>query len=250
MALARAIYGKFDTYVLDDVLSALDATTEAQVFSALFGVQGLLKGKAVIMATNQVYRLPQASYITYLQDGEIAEQGSYEDLMAKDGLLSTLISEFSTAKKGSGQAREVEEKPVNDALTESAQVDTRSEKDEQGEVSAKGGVAWSTYGLYLKGMGTTHAVICESDLFSLCTAAPVVTRYLLMRIRVFNDCRDPGHRDLHPSVPSSVDDDSQRRLAAFALWCLPRRIHRNAARLPVLLLRRHLQCLPIRPSDR
>lgn len=158
VALARAVYGKFDTYILDDVLSALDATTEAVVFSALFGSQGLLQGKSVIMATNQVYRLPQASHISYLEDGRIAEQGTYDELFKRDGLLTALVNEFSTGEKE--EAHKVEDAPpVADALTEPAE-DTKSEKTEEGELSAKGGVAWSTYGLYLKGMGTTHAVIC------------------------------------------------------------------------------------------
>lgn len=155
VALARAVYGKFNTYVLDDVLSALDATTEAHVFSSLFGTQGLLRGKAVIMATNQVYRLPQASNISYLEDGRIVEQGTYDALMSEDGQLADLVKEFST-----GEKEEAAPKPglYNAALAEPIE---QSEKQEEGELSAKGGVKWSTYKLYLRGMGKTHATICR-----------------------------------------------------------------------------------------
>jgi ABC-type methionine transport system ATPase subunit len=157
VALARAVYGKFHTYVLDDVLSALDATTGSHVFSALFGAQGLLSGRTVIMTTNQVYRLPQASHISYLKDGRVVEQGTYDVLMDKGGLLADLVKEFNTGKKA-----EVVPEPeqANDTLPEPVE-DARSEHQEEGEVSAKGGVKWSTYGLYLKGMGKTHATICK-----------------------------------------------------------------------------------------
>lgn len=160
VALARAVYGRFDTYVLDDVLSALDATTEAHVFSALFGTQGLLRGKTVIMATNQVYRLPQASDVSYLDDGRIVEQGTYEDLMRKNGSMADLVNEFTTKRKEDAMK---EDKPAEDALAEPIE-DAQSEKQEEGELSAKGGVKWSTYGLYLRGMGWVNAFICESSL--------------------------------------------------------------------------------------
>lgn len=157
VALARAIYGRFDTYVLDDVLSALDATTEAHVFSALFGTQGLLRGKPVIMATNQVYRLPQASDISYLENGRIVEQGTYEALMCKGGLMADLVNEFTTDRK---EKTTPEAEAVNDALVEPAE-DARSEKQEEGELSAKGEVKWSTYGVYLRGMGWVNVTICK-----------------------------------------------------------------------------------------
>ena len=155
VALARAVYGKFDTYILDDVMSALDATTEAHVFAALFGSRGLLKGKTVIMATNQVYRLPQASYVTCLDDGRIAEQGEYDILLKKGGILADLVTEFTSGEKAE-KPDEIE--PVADALTEEVG-DTKSDKEEEGEMSAKGGVAWSSYLIYLRAMGATNATI-------------------------------------------------------------------------------------------
>jgi hypothetical protein len=153
--LARAVYGKFDTYILDDVLSALDATTEAHVFTALFGSRGLLKGKSVIMATNQIYRLPQASYVTCLDHGRIAEQGEYEVLVNQGGILADLVAEFSSGEK---TEKAVEAEAVPDALTEEVS-DAKSEKEEVGEASAKGKVAWSSYLIYLRAMGWTNATI-------------------------------------------------------------------------------------------
>lgn len=52
IALARTLYARPDILVLDDVFSALDKTTEEQIFRAMFGPSGLLRNKVVVMATN------------------------------------------------------------------------------------------------------------------------------------------------------------------------------------------------------
>jgi len=109
------------------------------------------------MATNQVYRLPQASYVTCLDDGHVAEQGKYEDLVSQGGILADLVAEFSSGEKAEKTA---EAEAVPDALTEEV-ADAKSEKAEEGEMSAKGGVAWSSYASYLRAMGSTNAALCK-----------------------------------------------------------------------------------------
>lgn len=38
--------------IMDDIFSAVDKMTEQHIFDALFGSEGLLAGKTVILATN------------------------------------------------------------------------------------------------------------------------------------------------------------------------------------------------------
>ncbi|KAK4687233.1 hypothetical protein P7C73_g2882, partial [Tremellales sp. Uapishka_1] len=172
VALARAIYGRFDTYVLDDVFSALDADTEAKVFRSLFGSHGLLKGKRVVMATNQIYRLAHSSYITVLHEGKPVEQGEYDHLQALDGWMAQLVKEFAAGKtKPSTLATGDDE---IDALTEPAD-ELKEQQVEPGrdlEVGKQGVVAWRTYLLYLRGMGLNQAV---AWIFFVCAAAIVQT---------------------------------------------------------------------------
>ncbi|PYI08342.1 P-loop containing nucleoside triphosphate hydrolase protein [Aspergillus sclerotiicarbonarius CBS 121057] len=83
ISLARAIYSRKRTIVLDDILSGLDATTEKYIFSALFGRHGLLAlhGVTVILASHAVHFLPEADYILALgPKGTIVEQGTFADL--------------------------------------------------------------------------------------------------------------------------------------------------------------------------
>jgi ATP-binding cassette subfamily C (CFTR/MRP) protein 1 len=54
IALARALYARHDLFILDDVFSALDGSTERLVFERTFGKNGLLRklGSTVILVTH------------------------------------------------------------------------------------------------------------------------------------------------------------------------------------------------------
>lgn len=160
VALARAVYGRYPALVLDDVFSALDADTEAHVFKALFGEQGLLRGKMVVVATNQVYRLSSASLVTVMDCNSISQQGSYEELIQEDGILRSLVGEAGATKLASegGPSKVLAEQVVdNDAASEA-----RNEVQAGQEKVTQGTVKWSTYLVYLKSMSYQHAVVWVS----------------------------------------------------------------------------------------
>ncbi|TVY84949.1 ABC transporter FUM19 [Lachnellula suecica] len=93
ISLARAIYSRKKTVLLDDIFSGLDATTEEAVFSSVFSTRGLLKRQNVtaILVTNAVHRLPASDLIIVLSHkGEITEQGSFRQLSSRPGYVSNL----------------------------------------------------------------------------------------------------------------------------------------------------------------
>lgn len=93
LTLARAIYSKKETIIMDDVLSGLDSTTEESVFASVFSRGGLLKKHniTVILGTNAVHRLPDSDHIIVLdQGGTIAQQGSFRKLSLRAGYVSNL----------------------------------------------------------------------------------------------------------------------------------------------------------------
>lgn len=166
VALARAIYGRFNSYILDDVFSALDADTEAKVFVALFGPRGLLRDKSVILATNQIYRLAHSSFVTVMHEGRPVEQGEYNQLQAMDGHMAQLVREFAGGKKKKKAASKAEsdgEDEVADALTEPAEEEKQVAHKKEQDEGKQGGVAWRTYVLYMRGMGLDQAAICGSS---------------------------------------------------------------------------------------
>ncbi|KAH8924347.1 P-loop containing nucleoside triphosphate hydrolase protein [Atractiella rhizophila] len=154
VALARLLFAQVDIALLDDVLSALDATTETHVFESLFGPNGLLKGKTVLMVTNAANRLRTADEIIMLQSCKIAETGKCDDLLEKGGVTSQFISEFmATSETDSGKEKK------NHGEQKGKQVyglEEEEEKDDEFEVRK---VGFSTYWFYFGASGVFAAVI-------------------------------------------------------------------------------------------
>ncbi|KAE8445934.1 hypothetical protein EG329_012713 [Mollisiaceae sp. DMI_Dod_QoI] len=93
VSLARALYLDTDFFVFDDVLSGLDADTEEQVFTRVFGPNGLLRRRnaTVVLSTHSIRHLPSADYIIALgADGSIIEQGSFQALIANEKYIQSL----------------------------------------------------------------------------------------------------------------------------------------------------------------
>lgn len=91
VALARAVYARADIYLLDDVLSAVDSHVGRHIIDNVLGPRGLLSTKTRILATNAIPVLRQASYITLIKDGEVSEKGTYNELVARKGLVAELL---------------------------------------------------------------------------------------------------------------------------------------------------------------
>ncbi|KAK7689002.1 hypothetical protein QCA50_007693 [Cerrena zonata] len=79
-ALARAVYANAPWTLLDDPLSALDAHTEAHVFSSLFGSNGLLQGRAVILVTHNVNHLNSAGSVLVMEKGQLQYNGTLQEI--------------------------------------------------------------------------------------------------------------------------------------------------------------------------
>ncbi|KAI1331203.1 metal resistance protein YCF1 [Xylariaceae sp. FL0255] len=91
VALARAVYARSDIYLLDDCLSAVDSHVGRHIIENVLGSDGLLSSKCRILATNAIAVLSDSDYIYQLKDGEIAESGTFRQLIAMKGGVSDLI---------------------------------------------------------------------------------------------------------------------------------------------------------------
>ncbi|KAI8891917.1 P-loop containing nucleoside triphosphate hydrolase protein, partial [Globomyces pollinis-pini] len=81
ISLARALYSSSDVVLLDDPLSAVDAHVEKHIVDSLFGNEGVLQGKTVVLVTHAIHHLDRMNQVILIEDGQIAESGSYEEVM-------------------------------------------------------------------------------------------------------------------------------------------------------------------------
>ncbi|XP_023237651.1 multidrug resistance-associated protein 1-like isoform X3 [Centruroides sculpturatus] len=98
VSLARAIYNNADVYLLDDPLSAVDSHVGKHIFDRVIGPNGLLRKKTRILVSHGITFLPQTDIIIVLKNGEIAEIGSYYDLLKSEGEFSEFILEYMKEK--------------------------------------------------------------------------------------------------------------------------------------------------------
>lgn len=87
IALARALIKNPDILILDEATSALDTHSEQKVHDNL---RRIMKNKTVITIAHRLSTIKQADNIIVLQKGQVAEEGSFEELLKKDGPFRNL----------------------------------------------------------------------------------------------------------------------------------------------------------------
>ncbi|KAL3160420.1 hypothetical protein ABBQ32_010743 [Trebouxia sp. C0010 RCD-2024] len=113
ISIARAVYSDADVYLFDDPLSALDAKVAREVYNTC--LMGVLKEKTRVLVTNQLQFVSGANSVVYMQDGQIRERGSYEELMKSDKGFAQLMSSAEVE-----QEEKDDEHPGDDAIDEDA----------------------------------------------------------------------------------------------------------------------------------
>ena len=123
ISLARAVYSGADIYLLDDVLSAVDAHVGKKIIDNVLGRNGILASKTVILATNSVHVLHEAHNIYMLKNGTISESGDYDTVMERKSDLAQLLQEFGKTKKS--QETETETETEIEEVSEQAHSSTK-----------------------------------------------------------------------------------------------------------------------------
>ncbi|KAI8926854.1 P-loop containing nucleoside triphosphate hydrolase protein [Entophlyctis helioformis] len=125
VALARAIARDADIYLLDDPIAALDAHVGKKVFDE--AICGTLKSKTVVLVTHQLHLLPKVDFVVVLDNGRVAETGTFKDLMAvPESALSNIMKDYSfDDEDGKEDDKEVKEddeiiKAIEEYKTEKA----------------------------------------------------------------------------------------------------------------------------------
>ena len=94
IAIARAVLKNAPILILDEATAFADPDNEVRVQQAL---SALSNGKTVIMIAHRLSSITNADCIYVLQDGEIAESGTHEELIRKNGIFTRMWKNYSEA---------------------------------------------------------------------------------------------------------------------------------------------------------
>ncbi len=90
VAIARALLRDAPILILDEALSAVDAENEAVIQEAL---DRLMEGRTTLTLAHRLSSVIGSDRILVIAEGQVVEQGSHRDLVAKGGVYSRLMAE-------------------------------------------------------------------------------------------------------------------------------------------------------------
>ncbi len=88
LAIARALLKNPPILILDEATSALDAATEARVSRAL---RNLMRGRTTFIIAHRLSTVRDADEILVFDAGRIVERGSFDALLAQNGVFAELV---------------------------------------------------------------------------------------------------------------------------------------------------------------
>lgn len=89
LSIARAVLKNPPIMILDEATSALDTESERLVQDAL---ENMMQNRTSVVIAHRLSTIQKADTIVVLQKGEIAEQGTHDELLAKNGIYAKLVA--------------------------------------------------------------------------------------------------------------------------------------------------------------
>lgn len=98
ITIARAILSNPSILILDEATSSVDTRTEVQIQKAM---NNLMKNRTSFIIAHRLSTIRDADLILVMDHGDIVEQGTHEELLAKGEVYANLYnSQFDTAQAG------------------------------------------------------------------------------------------------------------------------------------------------------
>ena len=94
IAIARAMLKNAPILILDEATAFADPDNEAKVQAAF---AQLAKGKTVLMIAHRLSTVANADCIYVVQDGQIVESGTKDELCAQNGLFARMWQEYQAS---------------------------------------------------------------------------------------------------------------------------------------------------------
>ena len=87
LSIARSILTDPPVLILDDSTSSVDVQTERMIHQAMVNV---MKNRTTFVIAHRLSTVREADLIVVLKDGQIAEQGTHEELLAANGIYQNI----------------------------------------------------------------------------------------------------------------------------------------------------------------
>ncbi|KAF9228464.1 P-loop containing nucleoside triphosphate hydrolase protein [Gyrodon lividus] len=177
LSLSRAIYSDADIYLFDDVLAALDPRVGRTVFNNC--IKKALRGKTRILVTHQLQYLNQVDHIIVVSQGTIVEQGSFDELVSRNGELTRLLSEIQSFSEDPDNTKDDKRKSTSAPQKAAPQKQEIADQVIVEEERNKGAVGAATWWAYLKATGgATVAVMLFLEIVLLQGSIVILSQWI------------------------------------------------------------------------
>lgn len=137
LALARALLSKSEVMIFDEVTSNIDAESEEMIMEVIKGLAGK---RTVIMISHRLYNVIESDNIYLMDRGKIAESGTHEELIARNGKYAKLFNS-QTALEAYAKKKELRPNIRKSAATDILEEDEEEAGYKEAKEGRRSGIA-------------------------------------------------------------------------------------------------------------
>ncbi|CAF3410899.1 unnamed protein product [Rotaria socialis] len=230
--LARALYRDADIYLLDDPLSAVDVKVSKHIFDQ--SIKNYLHDKICILVTHQIQFLQDATKIIVLNQGEMVEMGTYEELISTSTSFARLLEDINQHE----HEQEIENETVTviKRLSEvNSMISENGNQEDDGkplptniETKQEGIVKWNVYLSYIRaGIGLTLGLTIMLVVYCGQQAFALTSNWWLAewsndeghRHRAYDNCTIANYPKVDRIHSMSENEWNEHRNQRFYIFC-------------------------------
>lgn len=138
VAIARTILKNPRIILLDEATAALDTETEEHIQGAL---STLSRGRTMLVIAHRLSTITTADQILVLHDGQVAESGTHDQLLALKGRYASMWRKQIRAQKAAAEAQVLQDRAqrLRSASTTGDDSSSQSDEERNGTVQGPGG---------------------------------------------------------------------------------------------------------------